>query len=135
MGITLETLEAENQWANRAELSIGIFKEATHKDLRESGFPIVLWNYYTERRSLICQATSKKLFQLHGSNPHTAKFGTQADISNLCHFGWYEWVYYRDKLAAYPFQKECLGRCLGPAKNEGNVMANWILTQKGTVIP
>ena len=30
---------------------------------------------------------------------------------------------------------ECLGRCLGPAKNEGNVMANWILTQKGTVIP
>ena len=38
-------------------------------------------------------------------------------------------------MAAFPFQKECLGRCLGPAKNEGNVMANWILTQKGTVIP
>ena len=44
-------------------------------------------------------------------------------------------MYYRDKLAAFPFQKECLGRCRGPAKNEGNVMANWILTQKGTVIP
>ena len=38
-------------------------------------------------------------------------------------------------MAAFPFQKECLGRCLGPAKNEENVMANWILTQKGTVIP
>ena len=44
-------------------------------------------------------------------------------------------MYYRDKLAKFPFQKECLGRCLGPAKNEGNVMANWILTQKGTVVP
>ena len=50
-------------------------------------------------------------------------------------FGWYEWLYYRDKLAAFPFQKECLGRCLGPSKNEGNVMANRILTPNGTVIP
>ena len=44
-------------------------------------------------------------------------------------------MYYRDKLAEFPFQKECLGQCLGPAKNEGNAMVNWILTQKGTVIP
>ena len=40
-----------------------------------------------------------------------------------------------DKLAAFPFQKKCLGQCLRPAENEGNVMANWILTQKGNVIP
>ncbi len=40
-----------------------------------------------------------------------------------------------EQQASYPFQKECLGHCLGPAKNEGNVMANWILTQKGMVIP
>jgi hypothetical protein len=84
---------------------------------------------------LIYQVTSKKLFQLQGSNPHTATFGTKADISNLCHFGWYKWVYYRDNSQQFPFQKKCLGRCLGPAKNEGNVMANWILTQKGTVVP
>jgi hypothetical protein len=38
-------------------------------------------------------------------------------------------------MAKYPFQKECLGQCLGPARNEGNVMANWVLTQLGTVIP
>ena len=134
MGTTLKKLEAETQWANRAEKSIRIVKEDTHKDLSESGSLIVLWDYCMERQSLICQATSKKLFQLHGSNTHTATFGTQADISNLCHFGWYEWVYYRGNLAVYTFQKECLGTCLGPAKNEGNVMANWILTQKGTII-
>ena len=129
-GDTIKKLEAETQWANRAVFAIRILKEATLKDLRESGSPIVLWDYYMERRALISQATSKKLFQRQGSNPYAATFGTQADISNLCYFGWYEWVYYRDKLAAFPFQKECLGRCLGPAKNEGNVMANWILTQR-----
>ena len=122
MGTTLKKLEAETQWANRAELAIRIVKKATCKDLRESGSQIVLWDYCMERRALISQDTSKKLFQLQGSNPYTATFGTQADISDLCYFAWYEWVYYRDKLAAFPFHKECLGQCLGPAKNDGNVM-------------
>ena len=135
MSTTLLTLEAETQFANRAELIIGIIKESTRRDLLISGSPIVLWDYCIERRALIYQVTSKKLFQLQGSNPHTATFGTEADISNLCHFGWYEWVYYRDKSRQFPHQKKCLGRCLGPAKNEGNVMANWILTRQGTVVP
>ncbi len=34
-------------------------------------------------------------------------------------------------MAAYPHRKECLGRCLGPSRNDGNVMANWVLTQPG----
>jgi hypothetical protein len=42
MGTTLSILEAETQWANRAELFVGLVKEATRKDLRESGLPIVL---------------------------------------------------------------------------------------------
>ena len=135
IGTTLKTLEAETQGANCAELGVGLIKESTRKDLRDSGCPIVLWDYCMERRALIYNVTSKKLFQLQGSNPHTVTFGTQADISNVCHFGWYEWVYYRDQSASYLFQKECLGRCLSPAKNEGNVMANWVLTQTGQVIP
>jgi len=43
-----------------------------------------------ERRALIFQITAKKLFQLNGTNPHTMTFGTDADIWNLCQFGWYE---------------------------------------------
>ena len=61
---TLKKLEAETHWENRAELAIRIVKEATPKNLRESGSPIVLWDYCMERRALISQATSKKLFQL-----------------------------------------------------------------------
>ena len=69
MGTTLSILEAETQWANWAELFVGLVKGATRKDLRESGLPIVLWDYCMERRCLIYQVTAKKLFQLHGSTP------------------------------------------------------------------
>jgi hypothetical protein len=37
--------------------------------------------------------------------------------------------------ASFPFQKERLGRCLGPAKNEGNEMAQWVLKDNGKVVP
>ena len=103
--------------------------------MRATGSPIVLWDYCMERCALIFQVTAKKLFQLNGTNPHTATFGTEADISHICNFGWYEWVYYRTQSAQYPFQKECLGHCLGPARNEGNVMAQWILKENGKVVP
>ena len=135
IGTTLKILEAETQHANRAELLVGMFKESTRKDMSESNSPIVLWDYCMERRATIYNCTSKKLFQLNGTNPYTATLGDQADISNLCQFGWYEWVKYFDTTASYPHQKECLGRCLGPAENEGNAMTNWVLTIKGTVIP
>jgi hypothetical protein len=88
-----------------------------------------------ERHALIFQVPTKKLFQLNKTNPHTATFGTEADISHLCVFGWYEWVYSRNHSAAYLFQKECPGRCLGPAKNEGNIMAQWVLKENGKVVP
>ena len=97
--------------------------------------PLVLWDYCMERRALIFQVTAKKLFQLNGVNPHTITFSTEADISNLCQYGWYEWVYFHDVKTLFPYQKECLGRCLGPAKNEGNAMAQWILKANGRVVP
>lgn len=111
-------------------------KEGTRKDMRETHSPLVLWDYCIERRALIINATPKNLFQLRGTNAHTATLGEEFDISNICQFGWYEFVYYRDKATAlYPNQLECLGRCLGPAKNEGNEMAQYILTIKGTIVP
>jgi hypothetical protein len=135
IGTTLKVLEAETQWANRAELYIGLMKEATRKDMRLSGSPLVLWDYCMERRALIFQITAKKLFQLNGTNPHTLTFGSEADISHICQYGWYEWIYYRDVKTSFPYQKERLGRCLGPAKNEGNAMAQWILKENGKVVP
>ena len=90
IGTTLHMLEANTEWANRVELYIGLLKEATRKDMRASHSPLVLWDYCMERRALIFQVTAKKLFQLNGTNPHTATFGLEADISHLCQFGWYK---------------------------------------------
>ena len=79
--------------------------------------------------------TANNLFQLQGQNPHMATLGEMADISNLCQFGCYEWVYFRQHTASFPYQKEVLGRCFGPTKDKGNEMAQWILQANGQVVP
>ena len=56
------------------------------------------------------------------------------DMSNLCIFGWYEWVYYKD-FGPFLENRERLGRVLGSLRNEGNEMAQAVLTSNGTVIP
>ena len=42
---TLRVLEDTTPWANKAELYIGIIKEAVQKDMRKSNCPLEFWNY------------------------------------------------------------------------------------------
>ena len=135
VGTTLRILEEHTQWANRAELYIGLFKEAIRKDMKASNSPLVLWDYCAERRSLIHNLTAKSSFQLDGSNPHTATLGEEGDISNLCTFSWYEWCYFREQSNDFPYPKDVLGKVLGPAKKHGNEMTQWILKENGRVVP
>jgi len=88
-----------------------------------------------ERRSRINNLTAKDLFQLEGRNPYFHIFHQEGDISSTCQFGWYEWVYFRDNKAGFPFPKELLGRCLGPSTGEGNEMSQCILKSNGKVVP
>ena len=132
---TLRLLEERTQHANRAELYIGMLKEAVRKDMRETNSPLRLWCYCAERRSSIFTLTAKNLYQLQGQNPYTATLGEAGDISSLCQFGWYEWVYFRQGKAPFPHAREELGRCLGPCKNEGNEMCQWILQRNGQIVP
>ena len=134
VGTTLRILEKGTPWANRAELYIGLLKEAVRKDLRATNSPMVLWDYAIERRALIHNAVPRPLFQNNGLTPHSATFGVEGDISKICNFGWYEWVYYRDH-GSFPENKQKLGRVLGPIPNEGNEMAQGVLTSKGTIVP
>ena len=79
--------------------------------------------------------TASNIFQLQGQNPYMATLNKMGDISNLCQFGWYECVYFRQHTAKFPYQKEVLGRCLGPTKNEGNEMCQWVLQQNRQIAP
>ena len=136
VGMTLRVLEESTQWANRAERYVGLFKEAVCNDLRRTNSPLCLWDYCLERRARIHNVTPKKLFQLQGQNPTAATFGDITDISNICMFDWYEFCYFREVSdTKFPFQKEQLGRCLGPMKNEGNEMAQAILKMSGSIVP
>ena len=88
VGTTLRILERGTPWSNRAELYIGLLKETVRKDMRDSNFPMVLWDYAIERRACIQNVVPRPLFQNKGLTPHTATFGVEGDISNICNFGW-----------------------------------------------
>jgi hypothetical protein len=135
IGTTLRALEEGTPWANKAELYIGLIKEAVRKDMKESNSPMIFWDYCLERRARIHNLTAKPNFKLHGTNAHTQTLLEEGDISSLCQFGWYQWCYYREHTAKFPNQQEVLGRVLGPARGEGNEMAQWILKGNGKVVP
>jgi len=115
IGTTLHVLEEGMPWSNHAELYIGLIKEAVQKDMKESNSPLVFWDYCVKRRACINNLTAKDLFQLHGTNAHTATLHKDADISNLCCYGWYKWCYYLKQTNKFPFNCEVLGHVLGPA--------------------
>ena len=48
IGSSLRILEEGTPWANKAELYIGLIKEATCKDMKDSNCPLVLWDYCVE---------------------------------------------------------------------------------------
>ena len=107
VGTTLRVLETGTPWANRAELYIGLLKEAVRRDMRQSNSPMSLWCFCIERRAKIHNAIPRPLFQNKGLTPYEATFGSSDDMSNTCNFGWYEWVYYRDS-GSFPETKRSL---------------------------
>ena len=135
IGTTLRVLEEGTPWANKAELYIGLIKEAVRKDMKDSNCPLAFWDYCVERRASINNLTAKDTFKLHGTNAHTALTGEEGDISNLCQYKWYDWCYFREQKEKFPFNREVLGRVLGPARGEGNEMAQRILKANGKVVP
>ena len=115
IGTTLRALEEGTPWSNKAELYIGLLKEAVRKDMHESDSPMCLWDYCVERQARINNVMAKSNFKLHGTTPHTATLAEEGNISSLCQFGWYEWCYYHEQTAAFPHNHEVLGQILGPA--------------------
>ena len=59
IGTTLRALEEGTPWSNKAELCIGLIKEAVRKDMCESNSPLCFWDYCVERRARINNLTSR----------------------------------------------------------------------------
>ena len=131
IGTTLRILEANTPWANKAELYVGIIKEAVRKDMKESNCPLAFWDYCMERRARINNLTAKDIFSLHGGNAHTSLTGEEGDISALCQFGWYEWCYYREKKALFPLIEKSLVESLALQQVKVMKWHNGCLRQMG----
>ena len=48
IGTTLRVLEEGTPWENKAELYIGLIKEAVRKDMKDSNCPLAFWDYCAE---------------------------------------------------------------------------------------
>jgi len=64
----VKVMEENTTCTNKAELYVGIFKEALRKDMNISDCPIVFWLHCAERRPRIINITERNLFVLQGTN-------------------------------------------------------------------
>ena len=57
--------------------------------------------------------------------PENNMSGEISDITTLCEFVWYQWVYFRDASATFPGEKLAFGRHCGPSIDvEPELIAN-----------
>ena len=133
-GTLVKQIEPNTPWSNRAERYIGMFKQAVRDLLHETNCPMRLWDYCVEYKARINNVTARNLYQLGSMTPYQTIYQKEPDISNLCQFGFYDWCYYREETAKFPFPSQVLGRVLGPSDGVGNEMSQWILRVDGRVI-
>ena len=134
-GCEIMSLERNTPNSNRAERAIGVLKQDTKRDLVEAGAPAVFWCYAMERRASINNSIARDDIHCQGQTRETVMTGQPTDISNLADFKFFEWVKFRRDEVKFPFSSFQLGKCLGPASNQGNGMAQHVLTDKGKVMP
>jgi len=77
--------------------------------------------------------TAHDTLLLNSRTPEERVTGRTPDISEYAHYAWFDWVLYRNE-TSFPEPDLLLGKWLGVATKEGQVMTYWILTDKGKVI-
>ena len=85
--------------------------------------PKLLWDHCLELSTLIRSHTQE-----------TIMTGNTADINQICQFGWYNWVMFRDSVATFPDETMVLGHYLGPAPDVGSAHTVKILKSNGQVV-
>ena len=71
------------------------------------------------------------IFELDGMTPETKMSGETSDITTLCEFGWYQWVYFRDTSMTFPGDKLVLGRYSGTSIYIGPALTANIMIKNG----
>ena len=117
--------------AKCAEGAIRELKKGTARKMLRTGSPKVLWDDCMELESEIRSSTVNDAFELDGEDRKTKLRGETANITHICEFGWYDWVYYRENAVTYPDDKWDVGRWLGPSMDIGPALCAKILKSNG----
>ena len=134
IGTTLRNFEEITQWDNLSELYIGLTKESVRKDMQESDSLIVHWDYCAERRARISNLTARNFFQLEGQNPILLLLVKKAIFLILASSSGLNGAIFDIKRKVFHYLRR-LCRVLGPSKNAGNEMAQWVLQSNGQIVP
>ena len=135
VGCTIMGLEAATPQSNRAELRIGILKRDVWHMLHKKKVPSRFWDLCAQYRCEINNSIAHNHHYLDNQVPETKMTGQPTDISHICEFDFYDWVYYLDHTKSFPNSRYVLGRYLGPSQNFGNCMSQFILNSKGKIVP
>ena len=129
-GTVIAPVEAYSPNQNRAESAIRELKRMYRRAMISSKAPEVLWDHCFQLMAEIRSHTALNMMRLGGETPTTHLTGETADISHLCQFEWYEYVWWLD--VTDKLQNKKLGHYLGPSLNSGDAMCSKVLTEKGT---
>ena len=116
-----------------AESAVRELKMAYRRAMRRAQSPEVLWDHCISLQAEIRTHTALSLFDLDGEVPETVLSGDTPDISHLCEFEWYEFVWFLNPTEASMDRRQ-LGRYLGPSFDVGQAMCSKVITEKGTVL-
>jgi hypothetical protein len=134
-GCRCKVTDPYSPWQNRAEGEIREVKRLAGRWMVRTKSPRRLWNHCVVLASIVRSHTALDIGKLQGQVPETIMMGQTADISFICDFGWYDWVYFNDSPASFPEPKVCLGRYLGPTDPEvGSVLTAKILKENGEIV-
>ena len=127
----VKQMEPYSPWQNAAEATIKELKKRTGRKMIRTSSLKVLWDDCLELEAEIRSNAASNIFELEGEVLKMVMNGEKTNITQLCEFGWYDWVYVHDNAVTYPDDKWVLCRWLGPSIRVGPALCAKLLKGNG----
>lgn len=129
----IRPIEAHTPNDNIAEDGIRELKRMYRRAMIRTNSPRCLWDLCLVFHAYVRSHSCLAIRQLEGEVPQTLLTGDTADISHICEFGWYDWVWYLSPQDEN-MERKHLGRYLGPSFDIGDALCAKILPASARLI-
>ena len=132
---SIRPVEAYTPNQNVAETAIREVKRAYRRHMIGNHTPGPLWDYCIQYVTELRTHTALPMHSLQGQTPMALLTGDSPDISHICSFGWYSYVWFLSPpRLGENFENKFLGRYLGPSFDVGDVLCSHVINSKGRVV-